>query len=382
MSQIAIKPGGSSRATGAEEQSVPDAAPPWPRGVMRAVVLESAGRIRLSTVPIPEPRAGTALVRVRHVGLCGTDLELLHGMTSYQRDGRSPFPHVPGHEWSGVVVAVASGTTTPRPGDRVTGQTMIPCGRCETCGAGRRRQCPDLVETGLYGLQGAAADYARVPASSLVVLPDAVSDLAAPMIEPAVTVVEALDRAALRPGEVAAVVGTGTIGLLAVQLAARIAGRVDAVGVDAAGLDLARSCGAASALTPRQAQAGAGHTPAAGYPVVVEASGTAAGFCTALALTARGGRIAAVGVVGEPVSGFTPGDLVLRGIDVLGIQHGLDHYPRTIALLAEGALDPESLIAGVYPAERAPEAFRRLASGRSGPPKILLSFATTGELTP
>jgi 2-desacetyl-2-hydroxyethyl bacteriochlorophyllide A dehydrogenase len=345
--------------------------PAWPRGVMRAVVLQGAGRVRVAAVPIPPLQQGTALVRVSYTGLCGTDLELLQGQTGYQRDGRTRFPHIPGHEWCGVVASVAGQRATLQPGDRVVGQTMVPCGQCGTCGQGRRRQCPDLVETGLYGLQGAAADYVRVPTRSLVAVPDAVSDRAAALIEPAVTVLEAFNRAGLVPGEPVAVVGTGTIGLLAVQMAARVSGHVDVIGVDPAGLELAMRCGASSACTAGQA-VGNRHGR---YPLVIEASGASAGFGAALDLTARGGRMAIIGVSSEPVVGFVPGDLVLRGIDVLAIQHGLDNYQRVIELMTAGLLDPEPLIADSYAAERAPEAFGILTSARSGAPKIMLSFA-------
>lgn len=341
---------------------------PWPSGTMRAAVLQAVGRVVLSWVPIPEPQPGTALVRVRYTGLCGTDLELLHGHTGYQHDGRTRFPHVPGHEWTGAVVAVADEAVDLSPGDRVVGQTMVPCDACSTCRAGRRRDCPDLVETGLYGLPGAAAEYIRVPARALVALPDAVDDLAVPLIEPAVTAVEALERAALRHGKSVAVVGTGTMGLLTVQLAAGIAGRIDAYGIDPAGLELACRLGATETVLSD------GSPPLRRYQLVVEASGTAPGFHTAMSLAARGSRVAVVGVTPGPMPAFDPAQLVLRGIDLLGIRHGLDYYQRTIDLLAAGELRTEPLIGAVFPVARIAEAYEHLAGGRGGAPKILVSL--------
>jgi threonine dehydrogenase-like Zn-dependent dehydrogenase len=340
----------------------------WPSGSMRALAITGVREIGSVQIEIPAPAPETALVRPVLVGLCGTDLELFHGTASYLHDGRAQYPLVFGHEWYGVVQAAPFGSGL-RPGDRVVGQTMIPCGQCRNCQAGRRTLCDDLAEVGLYGQQGAAARFIRMPVRSLVTVPMSLPDRHAALVEPAVTVVGGLDRAGCRPDDRVAVVGTGTIGLLAVQYAARYAGTVHAIGVDDAGLDLAIHCGADRALRPEQAERGR-------YSLVVEASGAAAAFRPSLDLLEPGGRAAVIGVAGEPVTGFVPGDLALRGIEVFGIRHGLDYYRRAIDLMVAGVLDPEPLVAGVLPAEAAREAFDTLEGGRSGAPKLLLDFAT------
>ncbi|GAA3849616.1 alcohol dehydrogenase catalytic domain-containing protein [Saccharothrix violaceirubra] len=334
---------------------------PWPRGTMPAVLLTAPGRVERGEVPIPDPVPGEVLVRTRYVGLCGTDLELLHGKATYVRDGRTTFPHVPGHEWWGEVVAADTGFV---PGDAVVGHTMVTCGTCARCAVGRRQQCLRMAEVGLYGRAGAAAEYVRVPAHALTRLPGALTVPSAVLVEPAVTVVEALTRAGCRAGERVAVVGTGTIGLLAVQLAAWREAQVVAVGVDPAGLALARRCGAAEAV-------GVAEAPGRSFDLVVEASGGIDAFGTAVRLTEDGGRIAVVGVSGaaEPV---VAGDLVLRGITVYGIQHGLDHYTETVALFAGGVFDGGPLVAAVLPAYDPGRAFDLLEHGRTGPPKVIL----------
>lgn len=335
--------------------------------MMTAVAIAAPGRVEVTELPIPRPRPDGVLVRTSYVGLCGTDLELLHGTASYLQDGRAHFPLVFGHEWCGQVVAVGEEVRGIAVGDRVVGQTMVPCGLCRMCQRGRRPLCEALVEVGLYGLQGAAADYIQMPMRSLTVLPDGLADLSAAFIEPAVTVVGGFDKVGCGLEDTVAVVGTGTIGLLAVQLASRMARYVDAIGIDEAGLALAASCGARRTLRPEQAERGA-------YSVVIEASGASVAFLHSVELAEPGGRVAVVGVANKEVTGLVPGELVLRGVDVFGIRHGLNYYDRTIQLFVDGVLDAKPLVAEVLPPQRAAQAFELLERGRSGPPKVLLRF--------
>lgn len=312
-------------------------------------------------------------MRTSLVGLCGTDLELFHGTAAYLRDGRAGYPLVPGHEWCGTVTEVGGGVTGFAPGDRVVGHTMVHCGLCRMCRRGRRPLCERLTEVGLYGRPGAAARYVVLPERSLSPVPDEVPDRAAVLVEPAVTVVAGLERTCCGLGDRVVVLGTGTIGLLAVQLAARLGESVDVVGIDPAGRELALRCGARRALTPEQARAAG-----ARYLLAVEASGAAEAFGLGLSLLEPGGRLAVIGVAGRPCPDFDPGQLALRGLEVTGVRHGLDHYDRTLRLFRDGVLAAEPLIAAVLPPAAGPEAFRMLAEGRSGPPKILLDFGADG----
>jgi threonine dehydrogenase-like Zn-dependent dehydrogenase len=337
---------------------------------MAALVIEGPGRLGHTILPIPGRAPGCVLVRPRYVGLCGTDLELLHGTASYLRDGRAGYPHVFGHEWWGEVITT-DGISDIAEGDLVIGHTMVSCGLCSRCQRGRRQLCQRMAEVGLYSQQGAAAEYIRLPAHALTRLPDVLAAPWAVLIEPAVTVVEALERTSCGLLDRVAVVGTGTVGLLAVQLASRRGGRVEAIGVDPAGLELAACCGAAAVHTPDDA-------PMRAYSLVVEASGASSAFLRSLLLVEDGGRVALIGVANESVAGIVPGEIVLRGISVHGIRHGLDHYEQTTQLFADGVFDGECLVAGIMPAIDTVRAFELLAHGRSGPPKVILDL--TGPL--
>ncbi|GIJ27887.1 hypothetical protein Vqi01_30490 [Micromonospora qiuiae] len=340
--------------------------PDWPVGTMRAAAILGQHEVSVIDAPIPAPRPGQVLVAPLVVGLCGTDLELLHGTATYVRDGRTTFPHVFGHEWVGRVVAVADGAN-PRikPGDRVVGHTMLPCGQCRSCQRGVRNGCAALREVGLYDQQGAAAEYISMPAHELTLVPHEVGDRAAALVEPAVTVLGGFERAHVTPGDRVLVLGTGTIGLLAVQLAARTAGVVDVVGVADGGLELARAYGARRAFRPGQA-------PSGGYDVVVEASGASPAFAEALRAVDIGGRVCAIGVPAAPVDRVDAADLVLRGISVHGIRHGLDHYERALALFAGGVLTEAGMITDPFPLADVARAFTELENADRKYPKVAL----------
>ena len=340
----------------------------WPDGSMTATAIVGPHALAGITVPVPAPAPGAVLVRPHHVGLCGTDLELLHGTSGYLRSGRARYPHVFGHEWWGEVVAAAPDVQGLAPGDPVVGQTMIPCGGCAGCVRGRRQQCRRMTEVGLYGQQGAVAEYLRLPAHTLHRLPAELTQPWAVLVEPAVTVAEALIRSGAAATDRIAVLGTGTIGLLAVQLAQRVTATVTALGVDPSGLAAAAAYGAVPRLVS--------DVPDGDFSLVIEASGAPEAFPHAIALTERGGRIALVGVAYEPVS-VVPGDLALRGLSVLGVQHGIDHYPDVIRLFADGVLDGAGLLAHPVPVERAAHAFELLAADRGARPKIVLDVAGT-----
>jgi 2-desacetyl-2-hydroxyethyl bacteriochlorophyllide A dehydrogenase len=346
------------------------AAPPlqpalWPTGRMPAVQITGPRAFALAEIEIPGLAPGELLAEVDFVGLCGTDLELWHGTASYLRDGRSHYPHVLGHEWTGRIVALADDIDHLAVGERVVGQTMISCGTCGACQRGRRNLCRRLQETGLYGRAGAAARYVAVPAYAASRLPPEVDAFAAPLIEPAVTVYAALDRVRCTVSDVVLVVGCGTVGLLAVALARILGATVDVVDPSSALREQAGLLGARRGYAP-------GEAPRAAYDVTVEAAGVPDGFRAAIASAAAGGRVAAVGVCSDAVADFPAGRLVLDGIELHGIRHGLDFYDRTIDLARRGLLDLGALVGDVLPITELAVAMGRLERRELRAPKLIL----------
>jgi 2-desacetyl-2-hydroxyethyl bacteriochlorophyllide A dehydrogenase len=334
---------------------------------MPAVVVAERDEVRLEERPVPGPRPGHVLVETAYVGLCGTDAGLLTGASPFIQLGYQRYPFVPGHEWSGTVVAVGEGVDSLAPGVRVVGDPFITCGACRMCRRGRRNVCERRSEMGVRGTYaGAAARYALVPARVCTVLPDDLGLREAPLVEPGVTVVRGLSRVRCAFGDRVAVIGTGTLGLIAIQVARALGAEVDAIGVEPAGLELAAGLGARRAVTPEGVSDET-------YSVVVEASGAASAAALALRAVEPAGRVAQLGIADAP-SEMTMALAVLKDIEWHAVLGGVEHYERTAGLLASGAVRGDALIERVVPAERAAEAFDALLAGGRARPKLMLRF--------
>jgi 2-desacetyl-2-hydroxyethyl bacteriochlorophyllide A dehydrogenase len=338
----------------------------WPTGTMAAVEIPTPDHLEVVEREIPSVEHGSVLLKIAYIGICGTDLELFNGRSAFVREGLISYPIAFGHEWSGTVVAAAAGTGFS-PGDNVVGSPFRTCGVCEACRSGRENVCPNHDEIGVRGrTRGAAAQYLRAPASTVTKLPESVSLLGGALVEPSVTAVQAVLRARVRWDDRVGVIGTGTLGLQALQVARHSGAEVHAVGIEPAGLDAARNLGASWAGTPDEA-------PDDEYTVVIEASGAPPAMATALRILAPGGRIGLIGIAGHP-SQVDTSVAVIKDAEIHAVLHGLYNYPRTVGLMAQGALRGEPLVDAVLPATKPEQAFAKLSTPGRARPKVLMSF--------
>ncbi len=190
----------------------------------QALVVLGPHRARLEDRAIPSLKPGEVLVRVSHVGICGTDLEILEGRLGYYKSGAASYPIVPGHESSGTVVAVGPRVTGLSERDRVVVECIQGCGECDACRRDDAIQCRQRREVGVIGHDGACATYLVTRARYAHRVPDSVSLAQAALTEPLAVVHKGLRRlgstgADDRPRR-CAVVGAGTIGHLAARVLA------------------------------------------------------------------------------------------------------------------------------------------------------------------
>jgi L-iditol 2-dehydrogenase len=337
---------------------------------MRALVVERPGTARIATVDRPSPGPGEVLVRVHSVGICGSDVEILEGTrpAPYVR-----YPVVPGHEWAGRVEAFGADVSGLSPGDPVVAEGFRSCGACARCAEGLTNLCvAEYAETG-FTHPGACADFVCVPAALVHRLPADTDLEAAALLEPAACVACGLLAVDLRPGLDVAVVGSGTLGLLAIALL-RVTSprRLALAGTRAPRLELGRALGAREIVDtrtgdPRDLLGGA-------FDLVFEATNRPEGAQLALRLARRGGTVVLEGISGADEPGLTADLIPLGHLRVQGVFGASRAAWRwVVELFATGALDTRPLVTHRFPLEDFESAFETLRDRNSGALKVELA---------
>nr|BFD85041.1 alcohol dehydrogenase catalytic domain-containing protein [Streptomyces sp. Xyl84] len=330
-----------------------------------AVVVDAPGEHRLVPHTPREPGPGEALVAVHAVGVCGSDREVYQGN---RPEGYVRYPLTPGHEWSGTVRAVGAGVPSSLTGRKVVGEGFRNCQVCDRCHAGQTTLCTAGYEETGFTRPGAMAGTLTLPARLLHILPDDADLTAAALLEPAACVAAAVLKAGARPGERVAVVGTGTLGMFAVQfLKALSPAGLLVVGTRGDREALSRRFGATDFRTKDD--------PAlpGGFDVVVETAGSADAARTAAALLRRGGRLVLTGIPAPGADGLDPTDLVVRQLEVQTVFGAPpEAWAHTVRVFAAGLLDPLPLVTHELPLTDFAHAVELAGSGDPEVGKILL----------
>ncbi|MFI6512619.1 zinc-binding dehydrogenase [Streptosporangium sp. NPDC050855] len=327
---------------------------------MRAFVVTGPRRFEVLEVDPPVPGPGQVVVDVERAGVCGTDMEIFGGEMSYLHDGHARYPVRLGHEWCGTVSSAGEGVDPGWIGTRVTGDTMLGCGRCRRCRAGTHHVCEDRFEIGIRGgWPGALAERLPVPVTALHRLPDTVDAAAGAMVEPGGNALRAVRAAALAPGERLLVLGPGTIGLLVAAFALAHGAEVHVLGLPGTSLEFARTLGVHGAWT-------ADRLPDLPFDAVVDAS-TAPGLpALAADLVEPGRRVVYIGLSSTP-SAVDTRTLVLKDVTAVGILSASPGLAGAIEHYASGAVDPRPLVAAVVGLEEAGEVLAGSRPAGSGP---------------
>jgi threonine dehydrogenase-like Zn-dependent dehydrogenase len=331
---------------------------------MRAFVLTGPRSGAGQDVAAPVAGPGQVVVDVHRVGVCGTDVEFFTGEMAYLHQGHARYPMRLGHEWCGTVSVVGAEVDPAWVGRRVTGDTMIGCGRCDRCRSGRPNVCADRFEIGIRGgFPGALAEQLAVPAGALLELPDGVDDAAGAMVEPGGNALRSVRAAALAPGDRALVLGTGTIGLLVAGFARAQGAEVHLLGRSEQSVGFARKLDVTGAWTRDD-------LPDLPWDAVIDASNAAALPALALELVEPGKRVVYVGLAGTP-SLVDTRTLALKDVTAVGILAASQGLAGTIEQYAAGAVDPRPLIAATVPLDRAGDVLQGWRPDDAGPgPKL------------
>ncbi|UQA91728.1 zinc-dependent alcohol dehydrogenase family protein [Streptomyces halobius] len=304
---------------------------------MRAVVVEEPNRLSVTTVADPTPGPDEVVVKVTAAGLCGTDVHMLAG-----EFGPTRYPVIPGHEFSGEIVAVGTEVTGFAEGDAVAADPAIYCGSCHFCAIGRGNLCEQWGTIGIT-VDGACAEYVKVPAGNCYRLPETVQLAHAPLIEPLSTIVHGFDLVGPRLGDNFLIYGAGTMGLLYLQVAQHSgAASVSVVDINEDRLAVARKLGADTVATSADALT-AGHPR--GWEVVTDCTGNIRAIEDALTRPIRGGTFQQFGCApDQDLARFSPFRIYNDEIRIVGSMAILHSYGRAVELLARGAIDADTMI--------------------------------------
>lgn len=341
---------------------------------MKALVLPEYGRLEVMEAPTPTPADDELLIRVAACGICGSDVHGLDGST-----GRRIPPLIMGHEAAGIVEAVGRNVTEFQPGNRVTFDSTVYCGRCHYCRRGQTNLCDQRevigVSTPEFRRMGAFAEYVTVPAHIGYHLPAEVPFEHAALVEAASVSVHAISLTPIMIGDTVVIVGVGMIGLLALQAAVLTgAGQIVAVDVDSTRLERARSLGATHTIDSAKEDVAASLralTAGRGADAVVECVGAPITVGLAIECARKGGTVTLVGNI-APLVDLKLQSVVTRQIRLQGSCASAGEYAACLTMMSRGAIRVEPLLSAVAPLEEGAQWFRRLRDREPGLLKVVL----------
>jgi len=332
---------------------------------MKSVRLHGTGDLRIHKEPVPVAGEGEKLIRVKSVGVCGSDL---HWFSEGEiGDAKLEHPLVLGHEFAGETVD----------GQRVAIDPAIPCGRCEFCEHGHPNLCSSLIFAGHGKHDGALREWMTWNEKCLFPIPDSFSFADGAMLEPLGVAIHSVDLGKLKAGMTVGVFGCGPIGLLIIQMA-KLSGAAQIIATDkfVHRVEAAKAFGASHAFLAEDSRELAepalsivetirAATNGRGVDVAFEAAGTQDAVDTSVAAATPGGKVVLAGIPDDDKTSFTASSARRKGLTIKLVRRMKHTYPRAIELVSKRLVDVRSLVTHRFPLEQAREAFR-VAERREG----------------
>lgn len=343
---------------------------------MKAIHLVAPRRFELVELPEPaEPGPGEVLLKVRSVGICGSDLHwYLDGRIGFNQ---CVFPQILGHEPVAEIAAVGPGVPASRVGERVFVEPGISCGHCEYCVGGSPNLCPSSRFLGSSPVRGLFREYGVMPAHNAIPVPQGVSDAVATLAEPLGIILHTMELAELRVGDTVAVLGSGPIGMLCAALA-KLSGASKVFVADkvahrvSLGLKMGADVGihtAAEAVCDKILDSTGGR----GVDIVLDAAAMTETINWGMKIARRGGKFVLVGLPSEPELNVDLHTAMNKEIRINTVRRSR-HNTGTAMALIQARRIPDVLITHRLPLERTPEAFDMLVNYSDGAGKVIIEI--------
>jgi L-iditol 2-dehydrogenase len=324
---------------------------------MKAVRLHGTGELIIHDEPRSIAGVGEKLVRVKSVGICGSDLHWFS--EGGIGDAKLEHPFILGHEFSGEL----------EDGQRVAIDPAISCGRCELCAQGHPNLCDNIIFAGHGKTDGALREWMAWDERSLFPLPDSISDEDGAMLEPLGVAIHTVDLGKLKAGMNVGVFGCGPIGLLIIQMA-KLSGALNIFVTDKLPhrVEAAKRFGADQAYLVEdntQLREIRAATNGRGVDVSFEAAGAQEAVDDAVAAVRPGGKVILAGIPADDKTSFSASIARRKGLTIKLVRRMKHTYPRAIELVSEGLIDVRSIVTHRFPMVQASEAFK-IAERREG----------------
>lgn len=337
---------------------------------MKSIVIEQPGKLVIEQRPLMEPAPGEVRVKVSYAGICGSDVHIYHGHNPFAK-----YPRVIGHEFFGHIDSVGEGVDPGRIGERVVVDPVVSCGHCYPCSIGRPNVCTTLQVIGVHR-DGGFSDYAVAPAQNAYVVPAAIPDRLASMVEPFTIAANITAFLQPTPQDIALVYGAGPMGLTVIQVLKGVYGVQQVIVVDRIDerLAMARDNGADLTLNNlQQSVAEQLATQNCRPTLVIDAACHPSILQEAINLASPAARIGMMGFSGE-ASSITQQSITSKEISLFSSRLNSHRFPQVIAWMSEGKIDAEKLVTHCMPANQVEAAMQLFEKDQRACCKVLLEF--------
>ena len=346
---------------------------------MKAALMMAPKEIVMGEIDKPECGDDEVLVNIKHVGICGADLEFFEngGIGAWVLE----FPHVIGHEPAGVIAEVGKNVTNVKVGDKVAIEPGKPCFVCPTCLKGKYNLCSKMsfmsIPLNFGGAPGAFCEYVAWPSNLVFKVPDEIDTADACLAEPLAVGIHSVQQSGIKFGQSAAIIGCGCIGLcVAMTLKAQGITDIYVTDFSPARLEKAMGIGVKAAFNADEVDAVQAILDASGggVDVVYECTGLQGGVDTAIPLLNMGGTLQFIGLFGEPKQQVDLNGIIFKEAFTASTFRYCHNYPTAVKAIASGTAPISKIVSHRFPVEKLGEAIAFNAANKDIVTKIVIEI--------